>query len=815
MNSTQNNNIDEESSDIVFDFQDLIYLYISKWRWCLLSLILALGIGSYYVLKTPSVYVRSASILIKEDSKGAGISSDVTSMFSDMGLSPGQTNVQNEMIAINNPAIILDVIQRLHLDINYSSFGPFHKNVLYGSGLPVKISFLDLADNNSATLELKLGKNKEVNLSNFKSLDINEEKTFKGHLKDTINTPFGRIIVIPTTYYKDNFQDIIYVSKTNLYNKVYACQNNLTVNLSEKQSTVINLTYQDICIQRADDILNTLIAQYKENWVNDKNQITVSTSLFIKDRISIIEKELNNVDEDISSYKSKNLLPDIKEASSLYMTESSENNSLILKLNTNLSMARFIRNDLIGSISNKNQLLPANSGIESASIEDQISKYNSILLQRNNLVANSSNKNPIVIDLDKSLESLRGAIVSSIDNYITQLNTQISDLQTNEAKTNARIAGNPNQAKYLMSVERQQKIKESLYLFLLQKREENELSQAFTAYNTRILSPPSGSTNPIAPKKKIIIFISFIMGLFFPGVVFYLMLTLNTTIRSKKDIENLTIPFIGEIPLAERKKHFSLLRKKYYSLLHKKNINEENKNSKNIIVKKGSRDFINEAFRVVRTNLEFMTSKNKSNVIILTSYNSGAGKTFLTTNIAITLAIRNKKVLLIEGDLRHASLSNYVPKNKKGLSDYLEGSINDINEIIVKGTHYDGFLDIITVGTIPPNPTELLLNDRLEVLINEVRNKYDYIFIDCPPIDIVADTQIIEKVADRTIFVVRTGLLHRNMVNDIENLYKNNRFKNMSLILNGTALSNGRYGYKYGYRYGYGYHSYNVTEKDK
>ena len=210
-----------------------------------------------------------------------------------------------------------------------------------------------------------------------------------------------------------------------------------------------------------------------------------------------------------------------------------------------------------------------------------------------------------------------------------------------------------------------------------------------------------------------------------------------------------------------------------------------------------------------------MTSNNNSNVIIVTSYNPGSGKTFLTTNIAISLAIRKKKVLLIEGDLRHASLSNFVPKHKKGISDYLEGSVDDINDIIIKDTNYDDFLDIITVGTIPPNPTELLLNDRLEVLINQVRNNYDYIFIDCPPIDIVADTQIIEKVADRTIFVARAGLLNRNMINDLEKIYKNNRFKNLSLILNGTELTNGRYGYRYGYGYGYGYHSYNETGKDK
>ena len=265
---------------------------------------------------------------------------------------------------------------------------------------------------------------------------------------------------------------------------------------------------------------------------------------------------------------------------------------------------------------------------------------------------------------------------------------------------------------------------------------------------------------------------------------------MNTRVRGRKDLENLTIPFIGEIPLFTRKKK-GILGKKPQEV-------------KAVVVKEGNRDIINEAFRVLRTNLEFMTGKDKtSNVIIMTSFNPGSGKSFLTMNIAMSLAIKGKKVLVIDGDLRHASASSYIDSPDKGLSDYLGGRIDNLDEIIVPDPKHKS-MDILPVGTIPPNPTELLFDERLKQTIDTVREQYDYVLIDCPPVELVADTQIIEKLADRTIFVVRAGLLERSMLSELEKIYDEKKYKNMSLILNGTEGSDGRYGYCYGYRYGYG-----------
>lgn len=782
-------NIKPGQQDDFLRIQDLLYLCLARWKWFVLSLMVTIGVATVYLLRTPAVYTRTASVLIKEDSKGKSVSSDLES-FSEFGLFQSGTNVNNELITFQSPALMTEVVKRLRLDMNYFVPGKFHRQVAYGLTLPVDVTINDLPENESAGFTLKIQPDGTLYLSDFirNGTDL-DEKDVKGSLLDSITTPLGKIIIHTTPNYVKGEAYTLYVGKSSLYNAVNSCSSNLSVSLNSEKASVIDLSFKDNSTQRAEDVLSMLISVYNENWVKDKNQIAVSTSMFINERLGVIERELGNVDEDISSYKSEHLLPDVQAASSMYMAQSSEVNAQILSLNNQLYMTRYIRNYLAND-ANRTQLLPANSGIESANIESQIAEYNKQLLQRNSLVANSSTENPLVVDMDQALASMRGAIIRSIDNQIVTLNSQIKSLRQTEQQTTSRIAANPTQAKYLLSVERQQKVKEALYLFLLQKREENELSQAFTAYNTRIVTPPHGSMLPTSPVHKNIFMVAFALGLLIPVVIIFMRENMNTRVRGRKDLENLTIPFIGEIPLFTRKKK-GILGKKPQEV-------------KAVVVKEGNRDIINEAFRVLRTNLEFMTGKDKtSNVIIMTSLNPGSGKSFLTMNIAMSLAIKGKKVLVIDGDLRHASASSYIDSPDKGLSDYLGGRIDNLDEIIVPDPKHKS-MDILPVGTIPPNPTELLFDERLKQTIDTVREQYDYVLIDCPPVELVADTQIIEKLADRTIFVVRAGLLERSMLSELEKIYDEKKYKNMSLILNGTEGSGGRYGYCYGYRYGYG-----------
>lgn len=768
--------------------QDLWSMFVPKWYWFAISLFITLTIAVLYLLSTPPIYTRTAAILVKDNSKSSSSTSAMND-FSDLGIFKSNTNINNELLTLKSPTLMTEVVNQLGLNETFTIRKGL-KNVDLYKVSPVTITFCDKIEV-PLSFTIKFSSKEAFAISELEISGEDIGETLSAQMGDSIQTSAGIMIVSPTQEFTDAFigTSIRYV-RGSVRAAVDTYSNALVAELGNEDATIINLSINDTSIRKAEDILNTLIEVYNENWIRDKNQIAVSTSQFISDRLGVIESELGHVDENISSYKSEHLLPDVQAASSLYMAQSAENNKELSTLNNQLSTAQYIRREL--NTKQLDQTLPANSGIVSANIETQISEYNNLVLDRNRLIANSSEKNPLVKNMASSLQSMQRTIIQSVDNLIVSLNTQIRSLRRQEEATTNRLASNPNQAKYLLSVERQQKVKEELYLYLLQKREENELSQAFTAYNTRLITAPRGSMFPTAPRKMNILLVAFAVGLLVPAVGIFMKENMNTKVRGRKDLENLSIPFIGEIP------QYSGTKKKWWEFKHRKR-----QDMKTIVVNEGNRNIINEAFRVLRSNMDFMASKdNNQHVFVLTSFNPGSGKSFLAINIAISFAIKKKKILVIDGDLRHRTVSSYVDSPNKGLSDYLNNQIEDWKEIIVSYKGYTN-LHILPIGTIPPNPTELLEDSKLSMLIEALRPEYDYIFIDCPPVDIVADAQIIEKWADRTIFVVRSGLLDRSMLSELENMYTGKRFKNLSMILNGTESTGGRYGYRYGYHYGY------------
>lgn len=775
-------------ADDFIRIQDLWSMFVPKWYWFAISLFITLTIAVLYLLSTPPIYTRTAAILVKDNSKSSSSTSAMND-FSDLGIFKSNTNINNELLTLKSPTLMTEVVNRLGLNETFTIRKGL-KNVDLYKVSPVTITFCDKIEV-PLSFTIKFSSKEAFAISELEISGEDIGETLSAQMGDSIQTSAGIMIVSPTQEFTDAFigTSIRYV-RGSVRAAVDTYSNALVAELGNEDATIINLSINDTSIRKAEDILNTLIEVYNENWIRDKNQIAVSTSQFISDRLGVIESELGHVDENISSYKSEHLLPDVQAASSLYMAQSAENNKELSTLNNQLSTAQYIRREL--NTKQLDQTLPANSGIVSANIETQISEYNNLVLDRNRLIANSSEKNPLVKNMASSLQSMQRTIIQSVDNLIVSLNTQIRSLRRQEEATTNRLASNPNQAKYLLSVERQQKVKEELYLYLLQKREENELSQAFTAYNTRLITAPRGSMFPTAPRKMNILLVAFAVGLLVPAVGIFMKENMNTKVRGRKDLENLSIPFIGEIP------QYSGTKKKWWEFKHRKR-----QDMKIIVVNEGNRNIINEAFRVLRSNMDFMASKdNNQHVFVLTSFNPGSGKSFLAINIAISFAIKKKKILVIDGDLRHRTVSSYVDSPNKGLSDYQNNQIEDWKEIIVSYKGYTN-LHILPIGTIPPNPTELLEDNKLSMLIEALRPEYDYIFIDCPPVDIVADAQIIEKWADRTIFVVRSGLLDRSMLSELENMYTGKRFKNLSMILNGTESTGGRYGYRYGYHYGY------------
>ena len=479
----------------------------------------------------------------------------------------------------------------------------------------------------------------------------------------------------------------------------------LKVALANKFATIITLSIDDESTLRAEDLLNTLIAVYNEDAISDKNQITVNTSNFINDRLIIIEKELGSVDANIETFKRQHQLTDITSETGMYLQSSSRYQQEGLNLENQLSVAKFIREYLVDP-TKSGDLIPANTGISDASVEGQISEYNEILLKRDKFVAGSSNKNPIVMDLNNSLSAMRSTIVRSIDNLIMSLNIKLKNIREQERQTFQRIEAVPTQQKYVLTVERQQKIKEELYLYLLNKREENALSQAITESNARIIDPATGSSNPIAPKGMMVMLAAGVIGLAIPMGILWMMSILDTKVRSRKQIEDsVTVPYLGDVP---------------------KRADGDNA-SGDIVITENSRDSVSEAFRIIRTNMDFMQVKSdKMQIIMFTSFNPGAGKTFVSTNLAMSIAMADKKVVIVDADIRKATLNNVFSKTtaRMGLTNYLSGKTNNIDELIGKCDESDK-LDIVFAGPIPPNPAELLLGDRFEKLVAELKKRYN------------------------------------------------------------------------------------------
>lgn len=749
------------------DLQALFFHCLDNWRWFVLSVGLTLSLAVFYLLSTPPVYLRKASILIQEDSKGRG--SDMNALFSQLGINNTSSNVQNELISLKSITLMEDVVRRLNLNVNYTREGTFQTKTLYGNTLPLKVEFLEAAESEHIGLTISPEKEKGYRLSAFlrNGEVVSEGTVLQVKSDEVVATPIGSLRLRKTG--DKPLTAPMQVTHADLYGTALGYSSRLSVGLVDKNTTVVDISFRDVNMQRAEDVLDMVITVYNEHWVKDQNQIANSTSHFINDRLKVIESELGEVDNSISTYKSEHLVPDVKAASNLYMNQSSRTESQILSLENRLTMARYVRNYL-KDMGNESRLLPTHSGIDNESIENQIEDYNRLHLQRNSLMVNSSEQNPLVRDLDRSMEELRAAIIRSIDNLEATLNTELQSLELQEQQTISQIAANPNQARYLLSVERQQKVKESLYLFLLQKREETELSKAFTAYNSRLITPPLGSSQPISPVSRNILLLALIFGLMIPVGVFYIKEILNPKVRGCKELEVLPIPLLGTIPLVHKPNHS--FRRKPEQLA--------------LVVRANRQDAACEAFRVLRTRLELLLEpKDTAQVLMVTAADKGSGKTFMAMNLARCIALTGKRVLLVDSEMRGASLSRFADCRGKGVADYLSGQVADYASLIIQGGSSTE-PDLLPVGTIPSNPTELLCVDRFESMMKDLSQQYDYILLDAPSVNGVADTLLINKVINFTLFVLRAGQFDCEGLPRLVQVYNEHKYSNLALVLNGA-----------------------------
>ena len=524
MTTETTSNIHQETEDTL-DIRAYFLNCKRHWRWFVASTLILLCLTILYLLIANPKFERSTSIMIKDNNPASNITAGL-SAFQGLGFLGGSSNVNNELVAMQTPSVMLEIVKRLKLDYNYSTREFLRSTPLYGKTLPVQAVIDGLTDEDAASFKMEL---KQGNLRIWK-LRKNKEKfsdEVTGTLNKPIKTPIGTITIRPTSFYRKQDELTMTVLRRQPYEQAILQQKQLAAGLDDEMAQVITLTYEDPIPERAVDILNMLTLVYNEDWMRDKNDLALATSKFIDSRLNVIEQELNTVEQNITEYKSQNLIPDIVEVSKLYMAKADANKDQLVQLNSQMYMASYVR-DFLKDNSNKNELLPANLIINDQNIEEQIVDYNNLQMQRNRLAMNSSDKNPLVLDMDKQLKSMRQAVLATIDNVVKQLQIQINSITKSERENLDWIGASPVKAKHLLSAERQQKVQETLYIFLLQKREENVLSQAFTAYNTRILTPPMGSIKPASPRPFRLLALALLIGMLLPAVLIFIMMNFST-----------------------------------------------------------------------------------------------------------------------------------------------------------------------------------------------------------------------------------------------------------------------------------------------
>ena len=772
-------NPSSRKNDTGLNLVDLLAYFASKWKWFLLSVLVCGGIAWYHYARSPLVYFRSATVIIKDPSNKT--STTGLDRFDNI---INKVNVANEILQFRSKKLMREVLQRLHADISYQLEDGLRSNELYNQS-PVLLSFPDALPEQHFAFTVTLKDKKSLVLSDFTGIDVKSDFTVE--MYDTVTLSRGmRVVATPTNYYNDSWTGTpIRVAKLPMESMVNYYKSALGIQQEEEESSILTLALKDGSAARAEDILNTLINVYNEEAIKDKNQVAVNTADFINDRLIIIENELGGVESELETFKQRNQIVDIASSAGMYMSESQKYNTDALELETQLRLANFIK-DYLTDPAKETDLIPSNTGIGDMNIESQISLYNTAKLKRDHLIDDSSVNNPVVLELNNSLRAMKQNIIRAVDNMIVSLNVQRSDAQSREMRAQNRITSIPTKERKMLSIERQQKVKEALYLFLLNKREENALSQAMADNNARVIDGAEGSNSPISPNRNRILLLGLLVGLAIPSLACLGILFLDTRVHSRKDFEDIvSVPYLGEIP-------------------QDKEAGKLNEQESPFLLAKEQRDStVSEAFRILRTNMAFMARKDfPQQVIIFTSLNEGAGKTFISKNLGMSLVLAKKKVILIDMDIRRGTLSRQFHLHKTGLTNYLADATLSAEDII---QHQDGF-DIIAAGAIAPNPAELLMDERLDKLVTELRRRYDYIVVDSVPVGIIADATISNRIADLTIFVARAGRLDRRQLPEIEQLYKENKLHNMALVLNGADLHRryGYYGY-YGYSYKYGY----------
>lgn len=771
----------ESKKDQSINVLDLFKYLLHHWKWFALSILVFGGYFYYQYSKTPFVFSQSEVVMIKT------LSNTPTTARITRSSVANAVSVKDEIIQLKSKELMRLVVNKIGAEKSYKIHSGLRDYELYKkSPVQVKVEGESLESSYSFIVSPV-----DLRYAIIKGWDKSNDKEIKIPLNQLVVTPVGKVLIIPSKYYKDYYGTDIFVTKYPRESVMTQFVANLKIKQMDEDASLLQISMEDQSSERAADAITGLINVYNEVYLQDKNKIAGNTANFIKDRLAIIEGELGSVESNIEDLKIANQGIDIATAGSTFLTEKNQYKSEGSKIETDIRLAEMMRSYLTTK-GKQNNLIPNNTGLVDASVESQIAEYNTTLLKRNRLAEGGNTLNPVVLDLDDALMAMRNNISRAVDNMLKGQKIKLNNAQKEEGIAQGKVLQMPQKERTMLSIERQRRVKEDLYMFLLNKREENALNEAITEANLRIIDPPVGESAPIAPNRLKKIATGIGIGIALPTIILLSMLLLNTGIRGRQDLENvLSVPFLGEIPLARNRRQ----------------------GNGDVLVSQSGRDPLTEAFRILRTNINFMTKdEHPPKVITFTSFSAGVGKTFSVLNLAATLSYLDKKVVVLDLDLRKGTLSSRTGLlHGKGTSHYLSNPSIKISEILHKSEVAEG-VDFIPIGAIAPNPVELLLGKRLDELITELKGMYDYVIIDGVPTGVVADASIIDRVADLTLFIIRIGKMDRRQLPEIEKLYQEKKLSNLAIVLNGLKLNG--YGYGYG-GYGYGSYGYGYGEEKK
>lgn len=582
----QTTNSSSNKNDQGLNLVDLLLYLASKWKWFLLSVLICGGFAWLKYASAPFVYFSSTTVIIKDPSnKTVSAGLDRYDNFIN------KVNVANEILQFRSKRLMRKVVQRTHADVSYQIEDGLRDIELYTQS-PVLVSFPDALPEQQVGFTVTVKDEKTVVLSDFLGKEAQDKYEVK--LNDTLALNGGKVIVTPTHYFRPSWKgEPIQVRKLALDAVVARYQASLGIKQEEEESSILTLALKDSSPERAEDMLNMLVTVYNEEAIKDKNQVAVNTANFINDRLIIISQELGAVESDLENFRRENQVMDITSSANMYMNESQKYNADALEMETQLRLAKYIK-EYLTDPKKEIDLIPSNTGISDMNIENQITLYNATKLKRDKLIADSSDKNPVVEELNNSLRAMKQSIIRAVGNMIVSINVKRDDAQSREKRARIRVEAIPTKQREMLSIERQQKIKEALYLFLLNKREENALTQAMADNNARVIDNAEGTKAPISPNRNRILLLGILVGLAIPGVTFLLIMFLDTRVHSRKDIEGaVSLPYLGEIPYDKERM-------------------ENRKGKKNeLVVSEQGNDIVSEAFRILRTNMAFLGKKGQ------------------------------------------------------------------------------------------------------------------------------------------------------------------------------------------------------------